>query len=418
MSNKKIGAYAYRGALLATILGIGVISYNMVDSYKQESVWKKKDSAPLASLEPYMLYLEDGDFDKLRAFDDAVAEVYNEKTHEFEGSATDEKIKNLQSTHDSFSEGLKNRTKEKLERVKKLWDIKTGYESIINADGSVKIQATPKEIQKYIEANWSNLINHLDATNSKGYYKDIYDKIISVANDTEKLKPTVDYFQSKLKITDKGIELPADTDSSYLQDWKYYQGQTVNEWEIITKVMNPYIEEANGILKDHDQAISTFDRVNRAESSKKNFEKWIQEYRDLSKLVIDLPDFVGEDRSDVESWLKENPGVKVQFYYDYSLETRDKVIDQNPSPGVLNKIFNNGTINITLSREEQRPVETTITEQQTYSEYFFTQPQQQYTFAAPVTTQRPVTITPPQTQQTTQTVQTQRVSEESTISND
>lgn len=417
LDKQKTGKYIYRGTILATVLGIGVISFNMASAYKEESVWKKKDSTPLASLEPFMLYLEEGDFQKLRDFDKSIDEIYDSEKNEFTKKASNEQIDEIKKVQSEFSEGLKKRTDEKMTRIQNLWKIKTGFDEIVNSKGEIKKDVTPKKIEEFIKSNWTNLITHIDKTKTEGYFKNIYDKMISVSSDTTKIIPVIQKFNSSLKMTDEGLLIPADTDSSLISGWDYVKNSTENTWLIVKEDLIPYMDKAKELLKEHDSNIARYKTAEQAKLSKSYFEAWAREYRALEGLIIDLPNFVGQSRSDVELWLADNPGVRVNFIYDYSPVQRDQVLSQYPTTAYSNKILNNATIDIVLSREEERPVETTtttfytFTEQRTINTYGTTITQRDTTFTIPTTTSTQANSIP-QTQETT------RFTQESSDSND
>jgi len=173
---------------------------------------------------------------------------------------------------------------------------------------------------------------------------------MSLSSDTDNIAILIEIFNSIYDTTDKGFEVKPDLESEALINWSTYRNKIKNNWVFVSNKLDPLIKNAEDKLKKHDSHLSKYNKVKKAQEEKDLFTKFTNEYNSMKNNLVELPDFKGKTKDEVETWSKTNNiKINISEVWTDTDDNKDKVINQSPkSP--YTKIIKNSTLNVEINK--------------------------------------------------------------------
>lgn len=227
---------------------------------------EKISETPLASLEPYMLYLKPEEKEALEKYMKIYTNIWDDSKKEFTKDSNTDNFNKLKEIYETLPDALKTHLKDKNTQITTLWEIKTEYESFFYKD-AILANITPSKIQNFIENYWGKLTSYLD-NNQSEYFESIYNKFMSLSDDTDNIAILIEIFNSIYDTTDKGFEVKPDLESEALINWGTYRNKIKNNWMFVSNKLDPLIKNAEDKLKKHDSHLSKYNEVKKAQEEK------------------------------------------------------------------------------------------------------------------------------------------------------
>lgn len=353
--SKKVKRIIYWTSIIIALSTLGLSISQMYHYYKAKKEWKKISETPLASLDPYMLYLKPEEKESLEKYMKLYTNIWDDSKKEFTKDSNSDNLNQLKEIYESLPDALKVHLKDKHTQISTLWEIKTEYESFFYKD-SILANITPSKIQNFIENYWGKLTSYLD-NNQSEYFEGIYNKFMSLSDDTDNISILIEIFNSIYDVTDKGFEVKPDLGSEALINWGTYRNKIKNNWMFVSNKLDPLIKNAEDKLKKHDSHLSKYNEVKKAQEEKNLFIKFTNEYNSMKNNLVELPDFKGKTKDEVEDWGKTNNiKINISEIWSDSDDNKDKIINQSPkSP--YTKIIKNSTLNIEINKGDKKKEE-------------------------------------------------------------
>lgn len=355
---KKVKRIIYWLSIIIALSALTFSASQMYHYYKAKREWKKISETPLASLEPYMLYLKPEEKEALENYITLYSTIWDSSKNEFTKDGTSDNFKKLEAIYDSLPDALKTHLKDKNTQISTLWGIKAEYESFFYKD-EILANITPSKIQSFIDNHWGKLTSYLD-DNKSDYFESIYDKFMSLSDDTDNISILIEIFNSVYDTTDKGFEVKPDLETEALSNWNTYRNKIKNNWMFVSNKLDPLIKNAENVLKKHDSHLIKYNDVKKAQEAQAIFTKFKDEYELMKNNLVELPDFSGKSREEVEAWgAANNIRINTSEVWTDSDDNKDKVVNQSPkSP--YTKIIKNSVLNIEINKGDKKKEEERI----------------------------------------------------------
>ena len=98
-----------RTRLLITLITVGIIGgitiegVNLLSIYNSSKAWQKQSKTPIASLEPYMLYLSQEDMDNLSEYTSRLSNIYDSNKGVFANGITQNDLDELKKEFEKLA---------------------------------------------------------------------------------------------------------------------------------------------------------------------------------------------------------------------------------------------------------------------------------------------------------------------------
>ena len=132
--SKKVKRIIYWTSILIALSTLGLSAAQMYHYYKAKKEWKKISETPLASLEPYMLYLKPEEKEALEKYMKIYTNIWDDSKKEFTKDSNADNFNKLKEIYETLPDALKTHLKDKNTQITTLWEIKTEYESFFYKD--------------------------------------------------------------------------------------------------------------------------------------------------------------------------------------------------------------------------------------------------------------------------------------------
>lgn len=341
-------------------LGIGgAISYqgyNLYKIYKSSESWEKSASTPLASLDPYMLYLSDEDVEELEHYTSSFSKIYNKDNGTFYKTATQKRIDDLTKEYNGLANSLKEKEADNYNLVMKMWKIKSAYDKLWVDDNHkvLKKGVTASNVNDFINTYWKDIDAILeDDSIKKDYLISIYKELGKLQEDTALLSSLVSIFDSTYTVGEKSIYVKEDVPSSNISEWATTKEKLSYNWPIITNYMNKIVSRSLDVLEKHDDRINLYNDVVKKQEEKEAYDNWVIKYNDYKNMLIDIPYFEGKDISELREWAnKNNITLRITTVRTNSAN-EDTIISQEPTNNSYSKIIKGSTMNVSVAKKPE-----------------------------------------------------------------
>lgn len=348
-----------RANLILTLITVGIIGgiaiegINLLSIYNSSKAWQKQSKTPIASLEPYMLYLSQGDMDNLSEYTSRLSVIYDSNKGVFAEGVTQKDLDELQKEFEKLAPSLKEKEEAKYKLVSNMWSMKSDYDAMWNKEHTALLDSTtPKTVSDYVDKHWKIMDSYLeDDSIQKEWLINTYNELNKLKDDTATISTLFNMFNSTFDVSDKKIIVKKDVSSSSIAEWSKVKTNLNFSWPIVSNYMTEIINNSTKILEKHDKAINLYSEYSKAAESKNAFDTWSKTYSQYNNSMINLPNFVGKDIESVKSWAKEN-GITLIINKVEDSAKKDTVISQNPTNSDYAKILKGSAFTVNVSKEK------------------------------------------------------------------
>lgn len=348
-----------RANILLTLLTVGIIGgiaiegINLLSIYNSSKAWQKQSKTPIASLEPYMLYLSQEDMDNLSEYTSRLSVVYDSNKGVFADGITQNDLDGLKKEFDKLAPSLKEKEEAKYKLVSNMWSMKADYDAMWNKEHTALLDSTtPKTVSDYVDKHWKIMDSYLeDDTIQKEWLINTYNELFKLRDDTATISALFNMFNSTFDVSDKKIIVKKDVASSAISEWSTTKAKLNFSWPIVSTYMTEIINNSSKILEKHDKAINLYSEYSEAAGNKNAFDSWSSKYTQYNNSMITLPDFVGKDVETVKAWAKEN-GITLIVNKVEDSAKKDTVISQTPTTYDYSKIMKGSSFTVNVAKEK------------------------------------------------------------------
>ena len=348
-----------RANILLTLLTVGIIGgiaiegINLLSIYNSSKAWQKQSKTPIASLEPYMLYLSQEDMDNLSEYTSRLSVVYDSNKGVFADGITQNDLDELKKEFDKLAPSLKEKEEAKYKLVSNMWSMKADYDAMWNKEHTALLDSTtPKTVSDYVDKHWKIMDSYLeDDTIQKEWLINTYNELFKLRDDTATISALFNMFNSTFDVSDKKIIVKKDVASSAISEWSTTKAKLNFSWPIVSTYMTEIINNSSKILEKHDKAINLYSEYSEAAGNKNAFDSWSYKYTQYNNSMITLPDFVGKDVETVKAWAKEN-GITLIVNKVEDSAKKDTVISQTPTTYDYSKIMKGSSFTVNVAKEK------------------------------------------------------------------
>ena len=348
-----------RANILLTLLTVGIIGgiaiegINLLSIYNSSKAWQKQSKTPIASLEPYMLYLSQEDMDNLSEYTSRLSVVYDSNKGVFADGITQNDLDELKKEFDKLAPSLKEKEEAKYKLVSNMWSMKADYDAMWNKEHTALLDSTtPKTVSDYVDKHWKIMDSYLeDDTIQKEWLINTYNELFKLRDDTATISALFNMFNSTFDVSDKKIIVKKDVASSAISEWSTTKAKLNFSWPIVSTYMTEIINNSSKILEKHDKAINLYSEYSEAAGNKNVFDSWSTKYTQYNNSMITLPDFVGKDVETVKAWAKEN-GITLIVNKVEDSAKKDTVISQTPTTYDYSKIMKGSSFTVNVAKEK------------------------------------------------------------------
>lgn len=348
-----------RANILLTLLTVGIIGgiaiegINLLSIYNSSKAWQKQSKTPIASLEPYMLYLSQEDMDNLSEYTSRLSVVYDSNKGVFADGITQNDLDELKKEFDKLAPSLKEKEEAKYKLVSNMWSMKSDYDAMWNKEHTALLDSTtPKTVSDYVDKHWKIMDSYLeDDTIQKEWLINTYNELLKLRDDTATISALFNMFNSTFDVSDKKIIVKKDVASSAISEWSTTKAKLNFSWPIVSTYMTEIINNSSKILEKHDKAINLYSEYSEAAGNKNAFDSWSSKYTQYNNSMITLPDFVGKDVETVKAWAKEN-GITLIVNKVEDSAKKDTVISQIPTTYDYSKIMKGSSFTVNVAKEK------------------------------------------------------------------
>lgn len=348
-----------RANILLTLLTVGIIGgiaiegINLLSIYNSSKAWQKQSKTPIASLEPYMLYLSQEDMDNLSEYTSRLSVVYDSNKGVFADGITQNDLDELKKEFDKLAPSLKEKEEAKYKLVSNMWSMKADYDAMWNKEHTALLETTtPQTVSDYVDKHWKIMDSYLENdTIQKEWLINTYNELNKLKDDTATISTLFNMFNSTFDVSDKKIIVKKDVSSSSIAEWSNTKAALNFNWPVVSNYMTEIINNSTKILEKHDKAINLYSEYSKAAESKTAFDTWSKTYSQYNNSMINLPNFVGKDIESVKSWAKEN-GITLIVNKIEDSAKKDTVISQTPTTYDYSKIMKGSSFTVNVAKEK------------------------------------------------------------------
>ena len=353
-----------RANLILTLITVGIIGgidiegVNLLSIYNSSKAWQKQSKTPIASLEPYMLYLSQEDMDNLSEYTSRLSTIYDSNKGTFANGITQNDLDELKKEFDKLAPSLQEKETEKYKLVSNMWSMKSDYDAMWNKEHTALLDSTtPQTVSDYVDKHWKVMDSYLenDAI-QKEWIINTKNKLNKLKDDTATISALFNMFNSTFEVSDKKIIVKKDVSSSSIAEWSKTKATLNFSWPIVSNYMTEIINNSAKILEKHDKAINLYSEYSKAAESKNSFDTWSKTYSQYNNSMISLPNFVGKDIETVKAWAKEN-GITLIINKVEDSAKKDTVISQNPTNSDYSKILKGSAFTVNIAKEKTTTTE-------------------------------------------------------------
>lgn len=356
---KKRKKRSKRANIILTLITVGIIGgiaiegINLLSIYNSSKAWQKQSKTPIASLEPYMLYLSQEDMDNLSEYTSRLSVVYDSNKGAFADGITQNDLDELKKEFDKLAPSLKEKEEAKYKLVSNMWSMKADYDAMWNKEHTALLDSTtPKTVSDYVDKHWKIMDSYLeDDTIQKEWLINTYNELFKLRDDTATISALFNMFNSTFDVSDKKIIVKKDVASSAISEWSTTKEKLNFSWPIVSTYMTEIINNSSKILEKHDKAINLYSEYSEAAGNKNAFDSWNSKYTQYNNSMITLPDFVGKDVETVKAWAKEN-GITLIVNKVEDSAKKDTVISQTPTTYDYSKIMKGSSFTVNVAKEK------------------------------------------------------------------
>lgn len=339
-------------SIAGIVLVICVIGLNLIHEYHDSAHWTRITGPKTADIPTDILYASANEkADKLKYLK-YQGLMWDADKHQLKKSASASNYDQLQKAYSKLKN--KDDVQTTYDQIKEAWSFHQDYNDLLTSKGSVKMSTTPEEVSQLINDHFPQITPYLVDSTQFQFANDEQAKMNKLASDQAVMNAIVSNFAKQFKASGKRtlksqIYATTSAKKTFNQESKKLQ----MKWQLQKQFARIY-NASGSLLEKHDVLMDALSAYQEDQSQMNSFNRflslWNKEQDKLNNQTVDLPDFTGKSKSDVDSWADKN-NITVRYRYQSSSSVSDNtVLSQMPSASQYNKIIKGSSMIVYLAR--------------------------------------------------------------------
>lgn len=339
-------------SIAGIVLVICVIGLNLIHEYHDSAHWTRITGPKTADIPTDILYASANEkADKLKYLK-YQGLMWDADKHQLKKSASASNYDQLQKAYGKLKN--KDDVQTTYDQIKEAWSFHQDYNDLLTSKGSVKMSTTPEEVSQLINDHFPQITPYLVDSTQFQFANDEQAKMNKLASDQAVMNAIVSNFAKQFKASGKRtlksqIYATTSAKKTFNQESKKLQ----MKWQLQKQFARIY-NASGSLLEKHDVLMDALSAYQEDQSQMNSFNRflslWNKEQDKLNNQTVDLPDFTGKSKSDVDSWADKN-NITVRYRYQSSSSVSDNtVLSQMPSASQYNKIIKGSSMIVYLAR--------------------------------------------------------------------
>ena len=333
-------------------LVIVTIVFGLVHEYHDSAHWTRITGPKTADIPTDILYASaDEKADKLKYLK-YQGLMWDRDKHTLKPTASTENYRQLEKAYDKLKR--KDDVSQTNDQIKEAWSFHEDYNDLFSKKNTVKMSTTPEEISQLIDDHFPKITPYVVDGTQYQFANDEQAKMNKLADDQATMNQIVISFAKQYKASGKHtLKSRIYATSAAKKKFKQLSGKLHYHW-LLQKQLNRIYNASGSLLQKHDSMMDALLAYKEDQSQMNSFNKflsfWNSEQDKLDNQTVDLPDFTGKSKSDVDHWASEN-NITVKYKYESSSsQSNNSVLSQMPSASQYDKIIKGSTMTVYLAR--------------------------------------------------------------------
>lgn len=339
-------------SIAGIVLVICVIGLNLIHEYHDSAHWTRITGPKTADIPTDILYASANEkADKLKYLK-YQGLMWDADKHQLKKSASASNYDQLQKAYSKLKN--KDDVQTTYDQIKEAWSFHQDYNDLLTSKGSVKMSTTPEEVSQLINDHFPQITPYLVDSTQFQFANDEQKKMNKLASDQAVMNTIVGNFAKQFKASGKRtlksqIYATTSAKKTFNQESKKLQ----MKWQLQKQFARIY-NASGSLLEKHDVLMDALSAYQEDQSQMNSFNRflslWNKEQDKLNNQTVDLPDFTGKSKSDVDSWADKN-NITVRYRYQSSSSvSNNTVLSQMPNASQYDKIIKGSTMIVYLAR--------------------------------------------------------------------
>lgn len=339
-------------SIAGIVLVICVIGLNLIHEYHDSAHWTRITGPKTADIPTDILYASANEkADKLKYLK-YQGLMWDADKHQLKKSASASNYDQLQKAYGKLKN--KDDVQTTYDQIKEAWSFHQDYNDLLTSKGSVKMSTTPEEVSQLINDHFPQITPYLVDSTQFQFANDEQAKMNKLASDQAVMNAIVSNFAKQFKASGKRtlksqIYATTSAKKTFNQESKKLQ----MKWQLQKQFARIY-NASGSLLEKHDVLMDALSAYQEDQSQMNSFNRflslWNKEQDKLNNQTVDLPDFTGKSKSDVDSWADKN-NITVRYRYQSSSSvSNNTVLSQMPSASQYDKIIKGSSMIVYLAR--------------------------------------------------------------------
>ena len=333
-------------------LVIITIMVGLIHAYHDSAHWTRITGPKTADIPTDILYASANEkADKLKYLK-YQGLMWDRDKHVLKPTASAENYRQLEDAYNKLKR--KDDVAETNNQIKEAWSFHQDYQELFSTKNHIKMSTTPAEISQLIDDHFPKITPYVVDGTQYQFANDAQQKMNNLASDQAVMNQIVANFSKQYKASgDHTLKSKIYATSAAKKKFKKLSGKLHYQWAL-QKQFNQIYTASGSLLQKHDSLMSALLAYKEDQSQMNSFNKflsfWNSEQDKLDNQAVDLPDFTGKSKSDVDHWASEN-NITVKYKYESSSsQPNNSVLSQMPSASQYDKIIKGSTMTVYLAR--------------------------------------------------------------------
>lgn len=333
-------------------LVIITIMVGLIHTYHDSAHWTRITGPKTADIPTDILYASaDEKADKLKYLK-YQGLMWDRDRHVLKSTASAENYRQLEKAYDKLKR--KDDVSETNNQIKEAWSFHQDYQALFSKKDHVKMSTTPEEISQLINDHFPKITPYVVDGTQYQFANDAQTKMNNLASDQAVMNQIVANFSKQYTASGTHtLKSRIYATSAAEKKFKALSGRLHYHWALQQRFSQVY-SASGSLLQKHDSMMSALLAYREDQSQMNSFNKflsfWNSEKDKLDNQTVDLPDFTGKSKSDVDHWASEN-NITVKYKYESSSsQPNNSVLSQMPSASQYDKIIKGSTMTVYLAQ--------------------------------------------------------------------
>lgn len=326
INESKIYKYFIRWLIYITIIGlivgIFVLSKHQIERYNATSKWKKLQRVEMAKMEPFMLSLNDDDYQVANILIEVKDKIWDEKKQNFLQDISDSNIQLFKTNYSKLP--IKNNSLNEFNSrvIDNYWPIYT-QKKLVASDNVINKEMTFNDIANYLNESSSKLNSFYQDSIDGSFLFDLNEfnqliskDLVTISNFTNQFINLITIEGNDFYINDNVKQKDVNSCYDVLNNLNF-------EWTQLNELKSKK-ETIIAFVKSNEAKITDYANYENNESIKNAFNTYLTNYKssinEIESSKVELKNLVGLTVDEAIEWCQQN---QINYTFRYT-ETNNK----------------------------------------------------------------------------------------------